>query len=233
MLTAAAGRGASLIAMLPVLRPLPVPIAPPRDSGQGGSALSSETRASATAGAQGSGVDVLVAARDDRVNDGLLLPADPLFSGMANDVLSGMDLAGSLLTGGRPVPNLVARRGTSLAPVATVSDSVEGSPAESALPAQEMPWIDFVIGLDDTILPRYPALTEPDSPAGEEGELDPISQAAVEEEDFPNAAGVSRADLEGARGPATEWVLALSAVLLVPGVLPPAPPARGRPLAPV
>jgi hypothetical protein len=164
-------------------------------------------------------VDVLVAARGDRVDDGLLPADDQLFVGVANDVLTGMDLAGSLLTGGRPVPSLVARRGTSLAPVATVSDSLEGPSAGSALPGQETLWIDFVIGLDDTIPPRHPALVEPDAPTGDEGEPDLIRSAAAEEEDLPTAAaGVSRAGLEGAQGLATEWVLALSAALLLPAV---------------
>jgi hypothetical protein len=226
ILITAAGRGTGLPTPPLLLDRPPAPMVPVRESGQGGPPVPNENRTSATASAQGSGVDSIVPPGDDRLSGTLLGPSTPLFIGVGNDLVSGIDLAGSLLTGGRCVPNLVARKGTSLAPVATVGDSAEEPPSTATLAAQETSWIDFVIGLDDTVLPRYPTLVVRGPQSETVPELGPIDQAPLDEE-LPTSAeqdagtgeaGPSRAGVRGGRCLALELGLALVAMLLASGL---------------
>jgi hypothetical protein len=58
------------------------------------------------------------------------------------------------LTGGRALPNLMPSKGPALAPVATVLADDEGdeAPPPKGEPDEDAaPWINFVVGLDDTI----------------------------------------------------------------------------------
>jgi hypothetical protein len=96
-------------------------------------------------------------------------PADLGLGG--NDLLAGMDLVGSLLAGGRALPNLMPSKGPAMAPVATVltDDAEDEGPSPDNGPDEEpAPWMNFVVGLDDTIHrpPHLPLAPRPGSRQG-------------------------------------------------------------------
>jgi hypothetical protein len=124
-------------------------------------------------------VDAVAGQRVDLLFDALPLALGPL---EGRDVLSGVDLVGSLLTGVPAVPNLVPGQGPPLAPVPTVlpGDAGGEAPANPA-PAAAAPWIDFLIGLDDTLHTgrRVPAEKGPGAGRGATGEASPLTAAGL------------------------------------------------------
>jgi hypothetical protein len=125
-----------------------------------------ESRAGGAAG-PGSGSHDAGQRPDLRPGDGLLPGFEPGLPA-TNDLLSGIDdLADSLLTG-RPGADLQPQKGTSIAPVAMVVPGDAGDDPESApdaLTEEQLPWPDFVIGLDDTI-DRGPEVVPEKAPDG-------------------------------------------------------------------
>jgi hypothetical protein len=121
------------------------------------------------------------------------------------DLLSAVDLAAAMLTGGRPVPNLMPRPGTVLPPPGTIlpGDAGDEAPAANGSTDEDPAVIDFVIGLDDTIHRprRAPAVDRPggrrdSEPRGEEvAALDRIFLALdpepVEQADEPGGLPVA------------------------------------------
>jgi hypothetical protein len=127
------------------------------------------TSASAAVGiaiAAASGADVF----GNPESDAPLYAVDPLLGDAGGlgtpDGFSAVDLAGALLTGGRTVANLLPQKQSSLAPVAAIvpGDARDETVGGNARPSEEpAPWINFVVGLDDTIHrpPRVPSASRP------------------------------------------------------------------------
>src|SRR5439155_6340700 len=79
-----------------------------------------ESRPTSAFAGQGSGSDEIAGQRNDVRPADLLSPRfEPGLPGR-NDIISRIDLAGSLLTGQPPLVSLLPQRGPSIAPVATV-----------------------------------------------------------------------------------------------------------------
>jgi autotransporter-associated beta strand protein len=150
-----------------------------------GTALSdiraTESRSPSAPGGLGSGSDEIAGQRNDvRTGDLLSLRFEPGLPGR-NDIVSGIDLAGSLLTGVRPTPTLQLQKGTSFATVATVVPGAAGdehaSPTDPSM-AQESIWPNFVIGLDDTIH-RRPVVAPEKTPGMSKAAEAPQKKLAV------------------------------------------------------
>jgi hypothetical protein len=115
---------------------------------------------------QSTGFDVISGQRTEVLPDTILFPTVELGSPGGDNLLSGVDLVGSLLTGGNLRTNLLPQKGASMAPVATVipGDVGDGRAAKTLLSQDdELAWPSFVIGLDDTIHRR--ASLPQDNPA--------------------------------------------------------------------
>jgi hypothetical protein len=126
---------------------------PARSGAEGGPNPPADARNARPLAAQPPNTSAVAGQGDNLDLAGLLSsPGDLLLTG--TDLPSGIDLVSSLLTGGRALPNLLPRKGSSLAPVATVliDDAGEYRPSPADRPDEEpVPGIDFVVGLDDTI----------------------------------------------------------------------------------
>ncbi len=108
-------------------------------------------------GVQGSG-DNIAAQRGEVVEVYVTDPRGADLPGGSENV-SGADLVGSLLTGGRPVANLLPTKQGSVAPVAAIvtnDPGEDGRLAPSPDATGDAPWINFVVGLDDTIHRNQP-----------------------------------------------------------------------------
>jgi hypothetical protein len=111
-------------------------------------------------GGPGSGSEDLAGLRNEVRPSELLGSRFELGLPASNEIISGLDLAGSLLTG-RSTVNLLPQKSSSIAPVAVVVTGGAGDDrtrATAALTEEKSLWPNLEIGLDDTI-DRGPVIT--------------------------------------------------------------------------
>jgi hypothetical protein len=165
-----------------------------------------------------------------------LLPGGLLSSGAdaglsgREDLPSGADLAGSLLTGGRPRVQLSRQKGQALAAVATIQPGEEDTGPAAAASEDEGLWIASPIGLGNPRLRRHPKVPadggamlpeEASSGAGGEalGEVSRSIPLAPADEAHQTAAGDLRKNTAEAISCSADSVsLAVAVALLVGGI---------------
>jgi autotransporter-associated beta strand protein len=179
-----------------------------------------ESRPGATGG-PGSGSDEIAGQRQDLRSGDLLSPRFEPGLPASQEVLSSIDLAGSLLTG-RPTASLRPQKGSSIAPLPIIVTSGAGDDRASATDpfTEEKPrWPHFVVGLDDTI-DRGPAVAPEKVPAGSGAARTPDSSLGAVDQIF--AQGLLAVLHEMAAQPAPKQAstlaLMLGATFLLAGI---------------
>jgi hypothetical protein len=124
--------------------------------------LSAESR-------HGGAFDDVDASGDDELLQALLMPVSDLQRTAEDELLSGFDIAASLLTGVRPKADILPQKGSHMASVATLlhGDS-DGPAAQSGVEVQDdVPLPTFLIDPVRKPTPRPPAVHAPAAEAGE------------------------------------------------------------------